>query len=325
MTDRYFSFEATGTYAADTHTFTADQHDIDVTSEDITPERGNIYPQTSRKRKARRHLLGPNTWTGTVETLLYPLHATTLLYYGMGATAFALDMPQAGVNTHTITVADTIPSFIAAIGRDALEHKYTGCVVGGFTIDYAPDAALTGSFELDLRKEQPTATLDMVTFPDYDVLERAFSGVEVDAQMGAAEAAPTSVTFVEAASVSLANNFIQNNSLNSQFNAANIVEASQITGSLDIRFDSATEYADVTADTDKSLYLTATHEALALQRDIEVRLFRISYDSTSLATTDTVRYTQTLEWTGETSLTPPIDDVMEIDVVNDALEAEFTA
>jgi len=205
-----------------------------------------------------------------------------------------------------------------------MEHQYTGCVVGGFTLDYAPDAALTGSFEVDFRKEQAAAALSTIVFADFDVVERAFSGVEIDPQLGVAESGtPTSVTFVEAASVSLANNFVQNNSLNSQFNAANIVEASQITGSLDIRFDDDTNYTEVIADTDKELFLTASQGSGTSQRDIEVRLFRISYDSTSLTTTDTARYTQTLEWTGETSATAPIDDVMEIDVVNAQTAAQF--
>lgn len=327
MTDRYFSFEATvAAYDTDTHTYTADRHDIDVTSEDITPERGNIYPQTSRKRKARRHLTGPNTWTGTVETLLYPTHATSLLYYGMGANTTVVDMPIMGINTHTLQVANTIPDFISSIARDDVSHLYTGCVIGGFTLDYAPDAALTGSFEVDFRKEQTPGTLDSVTFADFDEAERAFSGVEVDPQLGVAEGgSPTSVTFVEAASVSLANNFVQNNSLNSKYNAANIVEASQITGSLDIRFDDDTQYTDVVGDVDKELWLTASYGSGTAQRDIEVRLFRISYDSTSLTTTDTQRYTQTLEWTGETSVGAPAEQVIEIDVINALTEAAFTA
>jgi len=322
MTDRYTSFENTAAaYDTDTHTFGSNRHDIDVTSEDITPDRGNIYPQTSRIRKARRHLLGPNTWTGTIETLLYPSGAASLLHYGMGATTTVIDMPTTGINTHTITVANTVPSFILEIGRDSLAHKYTGCVVGGLTLDYAPDAALTLSAEVDLRKEQPTAALATVVFQDYDVAERAFSGVEIDAKMGAAEAATTSVTFVESGSVALANNFVQNNSLNSQFNAANIVEASQITGSLDIRFDNANEYADVTGDTDKALDFAATFGSAAAQRDINILLGRISYDSTSLSTADTARYTQTLEWTGETDAS---EEVLTIEVINAELGPLFT-
>lgn len=325
MTKRYFSFEDTGVaYDVDTFTFAANRHDIDVTTEDITPERGHIYPQTSRLRKARRHLLGPNTWTGTIETLLYPTGPTTLLFYALGTNAFTVDMPTLGINTHIVTAADTIPNFISEIGRDDVSHQYVGCVVAGFTMDYAPDAALTASFDINFRKELAPSTLSTIVFDDYDDLDRAFSGVEVDPQLGTAEGGtPTSVTFVESASITVENNFVTLNALKSQFNAANLVEALNVTGSLDIRFDDDTQYTDVVNDTSKELFLTATHGAGSSQRDITVKLTRITYDNTSLTTTDTQRYTQTLDFTSEPDSTS--EDVISIEVINALLQVPFEA
>jgi len=324
MTNRYVTFEDTvAAYTDDTFTLTAVQHDIDVIAETLTPSRNNIYVQTNKNRTPRRHLQGTLAWDGNIEAPLYPAHTTSLIYYGLGANTTVVDMPTLTLQTHTVTAALTIPDFILGIGRDDVEHDYTGCVVKGFSIEYAPDAALTINADINARKEQAPAVLQMITFSDFDDLERAFGGTEVDPQLGVAESGtPTSVTFVESASVTVENNFVDSlYTLNDQHLSANVVEALAVTGSLEIRFDDDTQYTDVVNDTDKELFLTANHGSAATEREIDIQMSRISYDDTDLSTADTQRFTQTLNWTAEDDSTS--GEQITVNVINALLETAF--
>jgi len=332
MTNRYTSFEDTAAgFDTDTFTFTALRHDLDVISEDITPERGHIYPATSTGRTRRGKITGPKSWSGSIESPFFPLEAASLVYYALGTDTFTLDMPVSGINIHTLSQAISLPSFIVAIGRDDQSHEYTGCVATGCTLDYAPDATLTQSTDVFFRKEQPRMTLDSITFVDFDVDDRAFGGVEVTPGIGTANTAgPAAVTFVESASVAWTNEFSDDAfALGSEFLPANIVANYEVTGSFDIRFTATSDvYDDVVSSTNKAFDLDATFGSGTAERRVHVRMDNISYDSTSIPTDGNQRFVQTVEFTAENADgvgDSAAGNPLEIDVINDDIEADFTA
>jgi len=331
MTNRYTGFEDTvDLFDVDALTFTAERHDLDVISEDITPERGHIYPSTSTGRTRRGKITGPKSWSGSVESPFFPLEASSLVYYSLGANSTAVDMPVMGLQTHTISQALALPGFVVAIGRDDMSHEYTGCVATGCTLDYAPDATLTQSTDVFFRKEQARSSLDTVTFNDFDIADRAFGGVETTPGLGALNAATSPVTFIEAASISWTNEFSDDAfALGSEFLPANIVANYEVTGSFDLRFTSVGDaYDDVVTSTNKSFDLNSTFGAAAAERRVLVRMDSISYDSTSIPTDGNQRYVQTVEFTAENASgagPSSIGNPLEIDIVNDDTEAEFTA
>ncbi len=332
MTNRYTGFEDTGdTFISDTLTFTGDRHDLDVMSEDITPERGNIYPTTSTGRTRRGKITGPKSWSGSIESPLFPLEASSLVYYSLGANSFTLDMPTSGVNIHAVSQALALPGFIVAIGRDDMSHEYTGCVATGCTLDYAPDATLTQNTDVFFRKEQARGSLDTVTFEDFDIADRAFGGVEVTPGIGPANtAAPATVTFVESASISWTNEFSDDAfALGSEFLPANIVANFEATGSFDIRFEQSSDvYDDVVSSLNKAFHLDASFGSGVNERGAKVILDNISYDSTSIPTDGNQRYVQTVEFTcenGDGTGDGIAGAPVVVEFINTDLEAEFTA
>lgn len=317
MTNRYTSFEATvAAFDVDTFTFTGNRHDLDVMSEDIKPDKGHIYPATSTGRTRRGRIRGPLSWAGTIESPVFPIEATSLLYYSLGSLTTVIDMPVATINTHTLNHAVTIPDFICEIGRDDKAHRYTGCIAKGVTLDYAPDAVLSQSVDVFFRKEQTTgSSLATITFPDYDVANRAFGGVEVVPGLGAALGSTSPVTFMESASVTWSNEFSDDAfSLGSQYLPANIVADFTVTGSWDMRFTLITDaYNDVYNAVNKSFQLAGTYGATTAQRDVKFIMDNISYDTTTLPTDGNKRYVQTVEFTGENNAAGL---PMKIDVIN---------
>lgn len=325
MTDRYCSFEATAaTYGTDTFTFTANQHDIDLVSEEITPDRGHQFPYTSKGRTPRTRLTGPLAWAGSIETLMYTENVPSLFYYAMGANATVVDMPTMGVNQHTVTPANQIKHFIMEIGRDVVAHRYVNCVIDGYSIDFAPADPLTASFDVNCRKELATTTLASITYPDYDSAERTFSGVELVSAMGAAEGgSPTTITTVESANISYANNFTGDAYvLGDQHLSGKFVNQQEVSGSLELSFLAIADYDDVLADTDKELWLTATQGAGAAERGYVIKLPRISYDTTSIPTNNAERYIQNLDFTATSNAA---GNNIEIVFTSDLTQAEFEA
>jgi len=332
MTNRYVSFEDTAAaFDTDTHTFTGNKHDLDVIAEDITPEKGHIYPATSTGRTKRGKITGPKSWSGSIESPFFPLEASSLVYYSLGANATVVDMPAIGIQTHSISQAVTIPSFIVEIGRDDQAHRYTGCVATGCTLDYAPDATITCAIDVFFRKEQARAALATITFVDFDVADRAFGGVETTPGLGPANtAAPATVTFIESATVSWTNEFSDDAfALGSEFLPANIVATYEATGSFDFRFSATSDaYDDVIAGTNKALSLNATFGSGVSERRVNIKVDNLSYDNTTLPTDSNQRYVQTVDFTcenasgvGDSGAGNPV----EIDIINDDTEAEFTA
>lgn len=326
MTNRYTSFEATvAGYTTDTFTFTANRHDIDVVAEEISPDRGHQFIVTSKGRTPRAKLLGPLSWTGNIETLLYTKHASSLLYYTLGANSTVVDMPSLGVQQHTITPSTTIPHFIMETGRDLFGHQYVGCVSTGMSIDFAPDSPVSATFEINARKELATGSaLDTVTFEDFDLAERTFSGVEVVTAMGAAEGgSPTTDTTVESANISYENNFEADAFvLGDQHLSGKFVNQIELTGSMEFSFLTINDYDDVVGDVDKEVWFTMTQGAAAAERGYVFKLPRISYDTTSLPTSNAERYVQSVDWTATDNAA---GDAISIVVTNDMLAAEFIA
>ncbi len=325
MTNRYTSFEATAAlYTDDTHTFGADRHDIDVVTEELSPERNNVYAVTSKGRTPRTKLNGPLGWSGNIECLLYPIEAPTLIYYAMGAISSTPDMPVTGVDTHLITPAAVIPHFILEVGRDVVAHKYTGVVATGYTLEYAPDAAVTVNVDVNARKEQANAALGSVTFADFNIAERAYGGVEVDTLIGAAESgSPTSFGTVESFSFTYDNNFEDGAYvLGDRHLSGNFVNQINATGNFDLSFLAIADYDDVVGDVEKELELAMTQGTGAAERSVKFTFPRISYDTTSLPTNNAERFVQGLEFTANDNAA---GDAVIMEVINAQDEAQFTA
>lgn len=327
MPSRYTAFESVeDDYTLDTFAFSANQHNLDVVAEEVTPDRGHIYPKTSKGRTARAQLNGPLSWTGNIETLMYTQGAPTLFYYALGNSSTATDSPTNGVNKHTVTTADTIKQFIMATGRDLREHQYVSTVATGFSMDFAPGDPVSADFAINARKELPNQPRDTttVTFPDYDAAERTFSGVEMNTKMGPAEGgSPTSVITVESANISYENNFEDGAYvLGDQHLSGNFVNAIDITGSIEFSYATIDDYNDVVSDTAKELNFLASHGSAAAVRGYEFKFPRISYDTASIPTTDAERYVQSVDWTAADNAA---GNAMTAIFTNDESAAEFTA
>lgn len=326
MTNRYTSFEATAdAYLIDTMgTFTAAKHDIDVVTEELTPERNNIYPVTSKGRTSRRKLKGPLGWSGNIETLLYTVEAPTLIYYAMGANAFAANTPALGINTHTVTPASTIPHFIMETGRDFVSHQYTGCVITGYTVEYAPDQAVTLNCDVNARREHATSTLDSITFPDFDGAERTFGGVEVDLKTGAAEGgAPASDGIFESFSFTYDNNFEDSAYvLGNQYLSGKFVNQIAASGSAELSYLDNNDYQDVVTDTEREIWMVCSQGTGAAERGYTMKLPRVSYDTTSLPTNNAERYVQSLDFTCNDNAAG-VNTIWEF--INAQAEADFIA
>jgi len=296
---RYIQFETQSNFTTETFSaFGSDAHVIDPIGEDITGDQQYIYPRTAGLRNIRGRVEGSKKWTGPLDTPLYSAHAPSLIYYAMGTAVTVDNSPFAAINTTVITKADSLPFFKAGIGRELNEHRYTGGIMSGFTIDYSPDDVFTGSFDCVFRRELSPAALDtLASFPDYDDLERGFGGVEVTTRLGGAD-----VDFVESASVTLENNVADDAySLGSSFLPAGIIAAFGVTGSFDLRYDAVTRYTDWLDGTKPRFELNAQHGVVAsvTQRDVKFDFPKISYDVNRLPTDNIERYVQTLDWTAE--------------------------
>ena len=69
------------------------------------------------------------------------------------------------VNIHALETADKIPNFIAEIGRDIKAHRYNGCTLNGFSIDFDPAEAISANYDIMARKE--IETVDVPTTSTY--------------------------------------------------------------------------------------------------------------------------------------------------------------
>lgn len=326
MVNRYLKVQTISPYIQTSYqTDSVNVHILDVSGEDITGNQGFIYPKTASNRTMRHKIQGPVKISGPLDMPLFPSHATSLLYYTMGAVATQTGVPAVGVNTHTITKANTIPFFQAAFGRDLQEHQYTGAIMKGMTIDYKPTDTIAATFDVVYRQEfNPPAAIGSPVFPDYNVAERAFGTADMATFISPTGTTPatSAVTFIEALTCKYENGVADSAfALSSQYLPAGIVAGVQCTGSMDLRYDSDSNYLDFLSGNEKSLTITASYGTTAATRQVQLNIPVLSYDSNKLPTKNVERYVQTLGYTAETdSNGNPINFV----VVNALTNVQFT-
>ena len=210
------------------HTGNNKGHYLDQTSEDIGMDRGLIFPETSAQRVMRNKIPGQVGVSGDIQVPFYSKGTPTLIFYALGknvpveGTSYNPpgNLPShANLDKHTITAADnsaSIPSFRMAVGKDLQEHRYNGCVVRTMTIDIDPSESVLVTFGILCRDEVErdsinTADLFDGAGVDYNIKDRAVSGVELDMKMrksGHTDTSLKSYTNVESLSIEMDNGFI---------------------------------------------------------------------------------------------------------------------
>jgi hypothetical protein len=301
MTKRYTRFETSAAIGTHDSSWSAggNIHILDVGGEDINTDSGYIYPQTASLRVTKRKITGPKKITGPIDTPLFPEQAASLLHYGLGSTATT--GPASSVYSHVIKKGASLPFFSLEVGRDVKAHKYIGGAVNSFTLDYAPDDTLNGSFDCIFRNELATSALASVTFPDFNSANRAFAGPDVSFRIGAAESSLTASTLCEGASISVENNIAADAyALGSGLLPAQIVGAIGVTGTMDLRYETSTNYDDFIATTEKRINFLANYGSGSGEREIQIDLPRIAYDTNRLPTDNVERFVQALAFTAET-------------------------
>jgi len=294
---RYIKFETQADFTTETFAaFGANSHIIDPVGEDITGDKQFVYPKTAGIRNKRAHVAGKNKFSGTIDAPLYPTHAPSLIYYAMGAVTTNLGTPTTGTNTHIITKANTVPFFRMAIGRDLRQHEYVGGIVNSMSVDYTMDDIITGSFDVMFRKELANAALETSeAFLDFDSAERAFGGAE-----SAVRIDTVADDRIESLSISLENNVADDAySLGSSFLPAGIIADLDVTGSIDVRFDSIGLYDDFIAETQKQLDLTGAFGSADLTRSTKFDIPVATLDTNNLPMDGFERFVQTLNFTAE--------------------------
>lgn len=323
--NRYILFEeqafATETFAA--FAAAALAHAVDQVSEDISEEHGFVYNQTSAKRQPRNRLLGPRVSGGEIGVPMYTRGTPTLLYYALGqvTTTEPVTMLVPPNFKHVITPATTIPPFRMAIGKDLNEHQFVGCAVKSLKIDYTVGDPALATFDLLVRRElSPPAVLSTPTFPDYDVLERTFLGVEVGVEVD-----DVAATYLRSLSIDISNDLVEDNhSFGDRFLPDLRVQGLTITGTATMAYTVLARYQDVLDETEaKFEFLFATGTiGTAGYRQIEILLPKISYDSAKLPTDGNNEYVLEVNFTAE--IDPGVDEnPLTITVFNDETGADL--
>lgn len=324
MVDRYFQFETKADFTSESFgAFGVNDHKLDVSGEDITGDHQYIYPPTATGRTKRDRITGPKKFGGPIDTPVFAVGATTLLYYGLGTCTTTTNTPTTAHNQHVLTKGKTLPFFRAAIGRDLAEHQYVGGIVGGFTLDYSPSEVLMASFDVMFRRElSPLGTLktdsEASFFPAYSTTERTFGGVEVATEIDGVDAGDC----FESATISVENNVADDAyCLGSAYLSAGIVAGLEVTGSFDLQYVSTNRYTDWLDGTERQFTLKATHSATTAERRVWTDLPKLSFDTTKLPTDNIERYVQTVDYTAESDSN---GDPIIITVANAESNAQFT-
>ena len=316
---RYMAFETAPSFTYETFTVDPNSHIVDPLGEDITGDKQFLYPRTAGVRVGRAKVKGKNKWSGSLDMPLYPIGATTLIYYAMGNSAFTADTPGTGVNEHIISQANTVPFFEAAIGREIREHQYVGGAVNSMTLDYTLDDVITSSFDVMFRRELANVTLNTSqVFDDFNVLERGYGGAEAAVLVDT-----VADDRIESLSISYENDFDDDAySLGSQFLPAGLIGELSCTGSFDARFESIDLYDDWLAETSKQIELTSAFGSVLNQRSIHMDIPSAALDTNNLPTSGFDRYVQTLNYHAEPDSN---NDPLIVTVINAQDNAEFTA
>lgn len=322
--NRYVMFEeqawSTDSFAA--FSTEAQAHAVDQVSEDISEEHGFVYVQTSAKRNPRNRLLGPRVLGGEIAAPLYSRGTPTLLYYALGSsvTTEPVTMLSPPNFKHDITPANTVPAFRMGIGKDLNEHQFVGCAMKGVKIDYSVGDPALCTFDLLVRKELAPATLQTPTFPDYDIKERTFLGVEVAVQV---DTVP--VGYVRSLSIDISNDLVEDNhSFGSRELPDLRVQGLEVTGTATIAFNDIARYNDVLNEAEAKwefLFSTGTI-GMADYRQVEIVLPKLSFDTAKLPTDSNKEYILEVNFTAE--IDPGVDeDPLTINVYNDETAADF--
>ncbi len=328
MTNRYAKFETTDDFIVDS--WTADDtnaHIIDHISDDISGDKGWIYPETSAQRLKRNRLKGGITYSGEIQVPLYPREATSLLYYALGSCTTVTNgstSPDNLVNKHTIKMANSLPNFRMAMGKDKKEHRYTGGCIKEVTVDYSVNEPLLLSCDTMFRKEDPLETLSSVSFPDFNIGEKAFAGANVTTEIN-----DTTVNYFESASIQIANSIVEDNFvLGSQYIPEKFVEGLEVTANFEMAYADSARYNDFLDEVEPKLELIAKYgEAIAADatanppiaasnstRQVTLEMPILSFNTSNLPTDSTSRYLLEVEAMAERDST---DNAIYVYVLND--------
>ena len=315
MTNRYIKLQKSTDFKVETWpSESTDIHKIDMSSDDISGDKGFIYPETVAQRLKRNRLPGGVKYGGEIQVPAYPIEAISLLYYTLGKCTSA-----AGSNSlfdHVIKASNMIPSFIAAIGKDIKEHRFTGGCMKGVTIDYETGEPVLLSFDTMFRKELVPSSLSTIAFPDYNVAERAFSGAEV-----AHKVAGTQVHYIESASIEIANNVVDDNFvLGDRYLPTKFIEGLEITGSMELAYSDYARYEDFLDEDEPKLELLAEYGATTTKRAFGVELPKLSLNTANLPTDSTSRYLLEVEFMAERDAA---DDAIIIKATNPKTNAQL--
>lgn len=314
--NRYVMFQkqtfATETFSAfDT---ASKAHAIDQVSEDISFEHGFVNPVTSAKRAPRNRLLGPITGGGEVGVPMYTRGFPTLAYYALGK-----DVTTAVTNgfKHVITPSGSIPSFRMGVGKDKKEHRFVGCAVKSMKLDYSVDNPALATFDLLCRKELEPGDLQTVTFPDYDVKERSFLGVEVSVKID-----DVAVAYVRSLNIEVNNTLVEDNhTFGSRYLPNLVVQDLEVKGSMELSFTDIQRYEEVRDEDQPSIELLFNHDTVdtAEHRALNVKLPEVSLDMGKLPTDGNKEYIMSIDFTAQSD--DNTDKVIEMTVINEEASA----
>lgn len=300
-----------------------EDHAVDQVSEDISEEHGFVYPETSAKRTKRNRLLGPRVSGGEVACPVYTMGVPTLVYYALGNVVTAEVMPAVVPKNykHTITPGTTVPPFRMAVGKDLNEHQFVGCAMKSLKIDYTVGDAAVATFDLLVRKELAPDTLQTPTFPDYDVVERSFTGVEVICEVN-----DVPVAYCKNLSIEVSNDLVEDNHCFGDRFLPNLrVQGLEVTGSIEMAFSDIARYTDVLDEVEqKFAFIFSTGTLLSAgYRQFKITLEKMSFDKGSLPTDGNKEYRMSIDFTAEVD-PAGADTPIEIEVYNDEISAAFS-
>ncbi len=305
--------------------FTAggEDHAVDQVSEDISEEHGFVYIETSAKRAKRNRLLGPRVSGGEISCPVYTMGLPTLVYYALGNVVST--EPQTGLTPpnwrHVITPGTSVPPFRMAVGKDLNEHQFVGCAMKSLKIDYTVGDAALATFDLLVRKELAPGTLQTPTFPDYDVVERTFTGIEVVCEVN-----DTPVAYCKNLSIEINNDLVEDNHCFGDRFLPNLrVQGLEVTGSIEMAFSDIARYTDVLNEVEQKfafIFSTGTIST-AGYRQFKITLENMSFDKGSLPTDGNKEYILSVDFTAQVDPAAANTPII-IEVYNDEADTIFS-
>ena len=322
MTNRYLVAQESINFQVETWpAVSPNAHFIDAVSESISGDRGFLNPETSAHRLKRNKIGGGISYGGEVQVPMYPVQSTSLLYYLLGICNTTVDSPSTGLNTHELTMALVPPNFILGVGKDLMEHRFGAAVMKGCTIDYEANEVLLGTFDILVRNELLSGPLASVTFPDYNISERAFAGTEVLQFVDDVE-----VDYIENMSIEMTNNIVDDNYvLGSRLLPNKYVQGFEVTGTIEMAYSDYQRYQDFLDEESLKVELKGSYNGPAVDatyRAIETGLPKIQLNTADLPTESSDRYLLEIEYMGERDNT---DNAIYINVINELDNAEMVA